>query len=493
MSNLHVDLDEANKHTPKGFTTATINTVLTKDEQGLSTYKENMTFDKAINFVDGTAPAPTTAEGDVYVLIGSGTVDASWGAADFDDWVVFRNTFPIKLTPLAGYQCFDETAGIWKEYDGSDWVSADANATNLSEGTSTTTTVDVDSDTGTNATLQPASTLRAGVMSKAKFDEVELNNAKVSNVTTDLGLANNTGTNIDVTSSDGTDATLPPATTSLAGLMTGADKTKLDGIDTNANDYVHPNHTGEVTSTGDGATVVASTAISNKTALGSLSGTEEFLINDGGVLKKVLASNVGGGGDTIFTGGTMTSPSIVDVNSLLLSFTNSSFLNKGTNQLGGTTNFDLQDSLGNSLFNVKNDGAATIDGVFTVLQGAQIGLEVDSGANTWFGKNTGSKTVNFGAGGGRIVTTSVGNATMAQVDLFNCRLSNTLNAQLQTMNNVSGLSLGSFQYGGGTNVLAITNGTAPTSTVANAGLLYVEAGALKFRGGLGTITTIAVA
>ena len=52
--------------------------------------------------------------------------------------------------------------------------------TNLSEGTSTVTTVDVNSSDGTNATLVAASTSRAGVMTKAKFDEVVVNNAKVS-------------------------------------------------------------------------------------------------------------------------------------------------------------------------------------------------------------------------------------------------------------------------------------------------------------------------
>jgi hypothetical protein len=51
--------------------------------------------------------------------------------------------------------------------------------------------------------------------------------------TTNLGYntAASTGT---VTSSGGTDATLPAATTSLAGLLTGADKTKLNGIETSA-------------------------------------------------------------------------------------------------------------------------------------------------------------------------------------------------------------------------------------------------------------------
>lgn len=55
--------------------------------------------------------------------------------------------------------------------------------TNLSEGSTTTTTVNINSSDGANATLQPASTIRAGVMSKSKFDEVIVNNAKVSNAT----------------------------------------------------------------------------------------------------------------------------------------------------------------------------------------------------------------------------------------------------------------------------------------------------------------------
>lgn len=53
-------------------------------------------------------------------------------------------------------------------------------STNLSEGTSTETTVDVDSSDGTNATLVAASTSRAGLLTKAKFDEIVANTAKVS-------------------------------------------------------------------------------------------------------------------------------------------------------------------------------------------------------------------------------------------------------------------------------------------------------------------------
>ncbi len=42
-------------------------------------------------------------------------------------------------------------------------------------------------------------------------------------------------------------------------------------------------------------------------------------------------------------------------------------------------------------------------------------------------------------------------------------------------------------------VLALPNATAPTTSPAGGGQLYVEAGALKFRGSAGTVTTVAVA
>ena len=47
---------------------------------------------------------------------------------------------------------------------------------------------------------------------------------------TDLDIDNRTSTDLEVTSTTGADATIPAATTSLAGLMTAADKTKLDAV-----------------------------------------------------------------------------------------------------------------------------------------------------------------------------------------------------------------------------------------------------------------------
>jgi hypothetical protein len=48
--------------------------------------------------------------------------------------------------------------------------------------------------------------------------------------------------------------------------MAGADKTKLDGVATGANLYVHPNHSGDVTSDGDGAQTIAANAVTNAKA-----------------------------------------------------------------------------------------------------------------------------------------------------------------------------------------------------------------------------------
>lgn len=53
------------------------------------------------------------------------------------------------------------------------------------------------------------------------------------------------------------------ATTTAAGLMAEGDKSKLDSVAQGANKYVHPNHTGDVTSSSDGVTAIAPGVIVN--------------------------------------------------------------------------------------------------------------------------------------------------------------------------------------------------------------------------------------
>ena len=125
-------------------------------------------------------------------------------------------------------------------------------STNLSEGTSTTTTVDVNSSDGNNATLVSASTSRAGLLTKAKFDEIVANSLKTSdinhNVSTDLGISGTTGART-ITSSDGNNAVIPLATTSVSGLLSPS---LFDEIDANtAKTGITTTQAGHITTNND--------------------------------------------------------------------------------------------------------------------------------------------------------------------------------------------------------------------------------------------------
>ena len=65
----------------------------------------------------------------------------------------------------------------------------------------------------------------------------------------------------------------------------------------------------------------------------------------------------------------------------------------------------------------------------------------------------------------------------------------TERARIDSSGNV-GIGTTSFGTSAAT-VIGIGNGTAPSSSPAGMGQLYVESGALKYRGSSGTVTTIA--
>jgi len=155
-----------------------------------------------------------------------------------------HNTEASDITsPVSGQIIFDNGTGVnkLKYYDGSNWLPLSGDYSHPSH---TARTIDLDA-TG------------ASVISTIDF--------------TSDGFGH-------VTSASATTRTL---TLSDLG-YTGA---------TDANNYVHPNHTGHVTSTGDGATVLTVSAITGQTALTSgLAGTDEFVISDDGVIKKMDVS-----------------------------------------------------------------------------------------------------------------------------------------------------------------------------------------------------------
>jgi hypothetical protein len=149
----------------------------------------------------------------------------------------------------------------------------------------------------------------------------------------------------------------------------------------------------------------------------------------------------------------------------------------GSNASGGGGNAD-----------VTSIGTSVVMGSFTSARNTFLGQYI-TGAS--------GQTDMIVLGGGTATGASAAQPTITSS--FNVYLGATQRSFFVNKNtNIVLKSLGSLTSGtdfeaAATNIITIHNGTAPITTIANAGQLYVEGGALKFRGGSGTITTIAVA
>ena len=149
----------------------------------------------------------------------------------------------------------------------------------------------------------------------------------------------------------------------------------------------------------------------------------------------------------------------------------------GSNSSGGTANSD-----------VISIGTSVTQGSFS------------SGRNTFIGQyitGTTSQTDMIVLGGGTGTGASAAQPTI--ISSFSVYLGNTQRSFFVNKNtNMVLKSLGTLAAGtdyatAATNTITIHNGTAPTVTLTNGGQLYVEGGALKYRGTSGTISIIAPA
>ena len=99
-----------------------------------------------------------------------------------------------------------------------------------------------------------------------------------------------------------------------------ADHSKLDAIAASANNYVHPNHSGEVTSTADGATVIADNVVDEANLKISNSPTNGYVLtaqsgNTGGLTwaqVDALPSQSSNSGKFLTTNGTAASWAVLD-------------------------------------------------------------------------------------------------------------------------------------------------------------------------------------
>jgi hypothetical protein len=143
-------------------------------------------------------------------------------------------------------------------------------ATNLGVGTRTTTTVPVTSSTGSSASLPVATTSLAGVMSsadKTKLDGIAAG-AQV-NVATNLSITRVGLFDIDISSSTGNTITLLNASATDAGLMRAVDRSRLDDLFTKSGDGTLLNKYSLLLGTSTGAVNLATSQVWKITDPGS--------------------------------------------------------------------------------------------------------------------------------------------------------------------------------------------------------------------------------
>lgn len=160
---------------------------------------------------------------------------------------------------------------------------------------------------------------------------------------------------------DQTDAQIRAAVEAAtdSNVFTDADHSKLDGIAASANNYVHPNHSGEVTSTADGATVIADNVVDEANLKVSNSPTDGYVLtaqsgNTGGL---TWAAASGGGGSGISNLVEDTTPQLggdLDTNSKSIKFGDRS--SSGVNELVFGDGDDLK------IFHGTNNHSQIVEG-----------------------------------------------------------------------------------------------------------------------------------
>ena len=162
--------------------------------------------------LDVTVPAPTPPNNPtIYLVEFDGTADATFGNISGN-------------TVQAGDRVLYDTVNTdWYLFNG----NGGAAAVDLSIQQTSTNSVTVVNSGGTNATIAQATSSVAGVMTST--DKAKLNNLDNQ----DLGATPSENV-VDLTITNGTGAQIPAATQLLAGVLTKDDKIKLDGLDGSA-------------------------------------------------------------------------------------------------------------------------------------------------------------------------------------------------------------------------------------------------------------------
>ncbi len=339
-------------------------------------------------------------------------------------------TAPTNPAPVKGQLYFNTTSDRLFYYNGIEWIGADSIGAKMTGDSiidalnGSSKKIDDDNlSTNVNTAISNAHTHSNGEVladTTASFkteqetklgfisvtQEVDLdtmesniatNNAKVSNAThtgdvtgaTELTIANNKVTNAKL-------AQMPTKTikgnvttgTANADDLTASEVRELLNVADGANNYVHPNHTGDVTSTGDGATTIGNNKVTNeklatvatKTFKGrnsaSTGNVEDLSVSTvKSMLGLELTQKANATGFSI-EGGT-TSKKLTVSNTLTLSGTDSSTLNIGT---GGTLK---SGAFANAYSHPTGDGNLHVPATSTTNDGKVLTAGDTAGSLTW--------------------------------------------------------------------------------------------------------------
>jgi hypothetical protein len=215
---------------------------------------------------------------------------------------------------------------------------------------------------------------------------------------------------------------------------------------------------------------IGTTSIGNRVTISDPGTGMGFTNANGGNLNIGLLAGVGSNDAYIYNRATASG-------SLILGTKNSSRINIS---ITGAVTIAAPDS-----------GIHTIGGNLQFDQNRSITLNGTGQALITNPADAGYVTLNAGTTASYVTAVNVygGSASTANTITFT-----TASAERARIDTSGNLGLGATAFGtSAAKVIGIANGTAPTTSPAGMGQLYVEAGALKYRGSGGTVTTIAAA